>query len=159
MWSEADSLCSLRPPPKDPVFIILVALLTVILSIPLFLFVNYLLNSYASNYPGSRGHDDEVVEEEEMARKNHSQKSSAPNITAAELLRNSTASSAFGVELKKGLPAGNTVDYRSINFISQTSYAGKYKQPSDLNFLFVDAFPVVSVKDYRGSLPTNCRLI
>ena len=144
MWSEVDRLCSLRPPPKDPVFIVLVALLTVILSIPLLLFVNYLLNGYASNYPGSRGLHDEVVAEEEMASKNHSQKCSAPNTTAAELLRNSTASSAFGVELKKGLPAGNAVDYRSINFISQTSYAGKNKQSSDLNSLLVDVPSIVS---------------
>ena len=117
----------MRPPPKDPVFIILVALLTIILSIPILLVLNYLLNGYASNYPGSRGLDDEVSEEEEMANRSPSKKSSTPNATAAEILRDSTSSSAFGAELKKGLPAGDSVDYRSINITSQFSYAGKNK--------------------------------
>ena len=126
-WSKEDRLCSLRPPPKDPVFIILVALLTVILSIPILLVLNYLLNGYASNYPGSRSLDDEVVEEKEIASTDPSKKSSASSTTAAEILRNSTSSSAFGAELTKGLPAGGTVDYRSINVTSQFSYAGKNK--------------------------------
>ena len=73
-----------------------------------------------------------------MANRSPSQKSNTPNTTAAELLRNSTALSAFGVELKKGLPVGNTVDYRSINIISQISYAGKSRHSFDLNFLLVD---------------------
>ena len=126
-WSKEDRLCSMRPPPKDPVFIILVALLTIILSIPILLVLNYLLNGYASNYPGSRSLDDEVGEEDEMRSTNPPKKSSTPNTTSAEILRNSTSSSAFGAELKKGLPAGNAVDYRSINITSQISYAGKNK--------------------------------
>ena len=133
-----DKGCSLRPPPNDPIFIILVALLTVILSIPILLFLNYLLNGYASNYPGSRSLDDEVSEKEEIDSKNPSKKSSTPNTTATELLRNSTSPSAFGAELKKGLPAGNTVDYRSINIISQTSYAGKSRHSFDLNSILAD---------------------
>ena len=89
--------------------------------------MNYLLNGYASNYPGSRGLDDEVGEEEVIASTNTSKKSSTQKTTTAEILRNSTSSSAFGLELKKGLPAGNAVDYRSINITSQFSYAGKNK--------------------------------
>ena len=112
----------------------------------------YLLNGYASNYPGSRGLDDEVVEEEEIDSTSLSKKSCAPNTTAAEILRNSTASSAFGAELKKGLPVGNTVDYRSINITSQISYAGN-KQSFDLNSLLVDVPSVVSSEGYRGHLP------
>ena len=126
-WSKEDRLCSLRPPPKDPVVIILVALLTTILSIPILFLLKYLINGYASNYPGSRSLNDEVCEEEEMTRTNPSKKSSTPNATAAEILRNSTSSAAFGAELKKGLPAANTVDYQSINITSQFSYAGKNK--------------------------------
>ena len=83
-----------------------------------------------------------------MASKNHCQKSSTPNTTTAEILRNSLSSSAFGEELRKGLPTDNTIDYQSINITSQITYAGN-KQSFDLNFLFVD----VSSEDYRGSLP------
>ena len=122
-----DKGCSLRPPPNDPVFTILVALLTTILSIPILFLLKYLINGYASNYPGSRSLHDEVGEEEEINSKKLSQKSNTPNTTAAEILRNSTSSSAFGAELKKGLPAGNAVDYRSINITSQFSYAGENK--------------------------------
>ena len=106
---------------------------------PILLLLNYLLNGYASNYPGSRGLDDKVSEQGERASTNLSKKSSTPNTTAAVILRSSTSPSAFGAELKKGLPAGNTVDYRSINFISQTSYAGKSRHSFDLNSLLVDA--------------------
>ena len=143
-WSKVDRLCSLRPPPKDFIFIILVALLTTILSIPILIFLTYLLNGYASNYPGSRGIHDEIGGEKEIASTDPSKKSSASSTTAAEILRNSTASSLFEVELKKGLPAGNTVDYRSINIISQNSYAGKRKHFFEFNCLLVDVSSVDS---------------
>ena len=104
--------------------------------------MNYLINGHASNYPGSRGLDDEVGEEEEIDSTNPSKKTSTPNTTAAVLLRNSTSSSAFGAELKKGLPAGNTVDYRSINITTQNAYAGKRKQSFDLKSFLVDVFSV-----------------
>ena len=144
----------------DPVFIILVALLTTILSIPILLVLNYLLNGYASNYPGSRGIHDKAGEEEEIATKKKPFKiSSAPSITAAEILRNSASSSAFGAELKKGLPTGITVNYWSINITSQFSYAGKSKHSFDLDSLLINVSPVDSSKDYRGSLPIPSHVI
>ena len=138
MCEWTDNGCALRPPPEDFIFTIQVALLTTILSMPILLLLNYLLNGYASNYPGSRGLDDKVGEEEEIDGTNPSKKSSTSNITAAEILRNSTSSAAFGAELKKGLPAGNTVDYRSINITSQISYAGENKHSNDVNSLLVN---------------------
>ena len=150
-WSKNDRLCSLRPPPTDAIFIILIALLTTILSLPILLFLNYLLNGYASNYPGSRGLHDEVGEGGERASTSPSMRSSSQNTTTAEILRNSTSSSAFGAELKKGLPAGDIVDYRSINITSQNSYAGKRKQSSDINSLL----STVISESYRRSLPSN----
>ena len=127
-WSKDDKSCTLLPPPNDPIFTILVALLTTILSIPILFLLKYLINGYASNYPGSRSLHDEVGEEEEIDSKNPSKKSRTPNTTTAEILRNSTSSAAFGAELKKGLPADNTVDYQSMNITSQISYAGEDEQ-------------------------------
>ena len=124
-WNKTLKYCSLQHPPKDPIFIILVALLTTILSIPILFLLKYLINGYASNYPGSRSLNDKVDDEEEMTGTDPSKKSNTPNTTAVEILRNSTSSAAFGAELKKGLPAGNAVDYQSINITSQFSYAGK----------------------------------
>ena len=63
------------------------------------------------------------------------------------------SSSAFGEELRKGLPAGNTVDYRIINIISQISYAGKNKYSFDLNSLLVNGSSIDKQEDYRGFLP------
>ena len=150
----------MRPPPEDPVFIILVALLTTILSIPILLVLNYLLNGYASNYPGSRGIHDNAGEEEEIATTKKPFKiSSAPSITAAEILRNSASSSAFGAELKKGLPTGITVNYRSINITSQISYAGESNHSFDLDSLLINVSPVDTSGDYRGSLPLPSHVI
>ena len=149
----------MRPPPNDPVFIILVALLTTILSVPILILLNYLLNGYASNYPGSRSLDDEIGKEDEIDGTNPSKKSSTSNITAAEILRNSMSSSAFGAKLRKGLPAGDTVDYRSINITSQNSYAGKREQSFDHKSFLVDTSSVDSSEGYGGSLPCPSRII
>ena len=86
--------------------------------------MNYLINGYASNYPGSRGVQKEIGEKEIINSTNPSKESSTPNTTAAVILRDSMPPSAFGAELKKGLPLGNTVDYGGINITAQNSYAG-----------------------------------
>ena len=151
-WSKNDRLCSLRPPPTDAIFIILIALLTTILSLPILLFLNYLLNGYASNYPGSRGLHDEVGEGGERASTSPYKENSTPNITAAELLRNSMSSSAFGAELKKGLPTGITVDYRSVNITSQNTYAGKDGQSFVLKYHLVSVLSEDPFLDLHISL-------
>ena len=123
-WSKVDLHCSSRPPPTDPVVTILVALLTTIISVPILVFLNFLLDGYASNWPGSRGVVDDIGTEGETKRKTHIQRKDTPSATASEILRNSSYSSAYGEELKKGLPEGNAVDYQRVNTISQIAYAG-----------------------------------
>ena len=123
-WNNSDQHCSLRPPPNDAIFIILVALLTIILSIPILLFLHYLINGYGSNWPGGRSRpDDEGLDPDHFTRKQFD-KNITENVSSAEVLRNSLYSIAFGKELKKGQPEGNTVDYRSINITAQIAYAG-----------------------------------
>lgn len=51
-WSAEDSSCSLTNPPSDVVFIILVALLTMLLSIPVLVFLSIVLEEFASKTPG-----------------------------------------------------------------------------------------------------------
>ena len=51
-WSKEDLSCSLTNPPSDPVFTILVALLTMILSIPVLVFLSVVLEEFASKTPG-----------------------------------------------------------------------------------------------------------
>ena len=51
-WSAEDLSCSLTNPPSDIVFIILVALLTMLLSIPVLVFLSIVLEEFASKTPG-----------------------------------------------------------------------------------------------------------
>jgi hypothetical protein len=55
-WSKDDSLCSIANPPSDPVFTILVALLTMIMSIPVLMVLQYFLEEFASKTPGKRAY-------------------------------------------------------------------------------------------------------
>lgn len=62
MWTEAKGLCSQSPPPKDFVFIILVSLITIILSIPITMALNFLLENYASIYPSTNDGSEDIIE-------------------------------------------------------------------------------------------------
>ena len=135
IWSKTDLNCSLRPPPVDPVFTILVALLTTIVTIPIIILLHYILNSYASNWPGSRGFVDDMNftdqkeqngQQGQKGQKNQSNDNDIENITTAEKIKIVTYSSPLGEEIKKKLPPGNTVDYTTANAISQMAYAGTY---------------------------------
>lgn len=62
MWTEAKDLCSQSPPPKDFVFIILVSLITIILSIPITMALNFLLENYASICPSTEDGSNDIIE-------------------------------------------------------------------------------------------------
>ena len=51
-WNGADESCTFRPPPATPVFTIMVALLTMLASIPIVLLLHYVLNTYCCKQPG-----------------------------------------------------------------------------------------------------------
>jgi hypothetical protein len=50
-WSRKTFKCTLAPPPSDPIFYILVALLTIVMSIPIIMLLQYVLDEYASKNP------------------------------------------------------------------------------------------------------------
>jgi hypothetical protein len=60
-WSSSDLSCSLAPPPSDPIFTILVALLTIVMSIPIIMLLQFILDEYASKQPGSLKPESEVL--------------------------------------------------------------------------------------------------
>ena len=132
VYNDIESSCSLRPISKDPTFIILVALLTTILSLPIFVLMKYVLEGSASNWPGSRESIDDVGAEVDPPGSNPVVKKDTPS-TAAEILRNSASSSAFSKELQKGLRAGDILDSYSAGVISQMAYAGTFAK--SLEFL------------------------
>ena len=132
MWNSTDSYCSLRPPPTDPVFTILVALLTIILSIPILILLKCVLNGYASNFPGSRGlrHRDDLEDlthtesDQDLGRGKDKDKDSASQASSRDLLP--PATTTFGREMSKGLLTGRAADYTTSESISQLAYSGTF---------------------------------
>jgi hypothetical protein len=59
-WSSDDQSCTLAPPPSDPIFTILVALLTIIMSIPIVMLLQYVINEFACKRPGSKSPETEI---------------------------------------------------------------------------------------------------
>lgn len=61
-WTKADSSCTLTPPPSDPVFTVIVALLTLILAIPITVALTLTLETYANKWPGKAMNEDHVTD-------------------------------------------------------------------------------------------------
>ena len=119
VWNRIDNRCSLRPPPNDLFFVVIVALVTTFLSIPILIILHCLINGYGSKWPGGKALLLDVDHEVTPASPPHT--SDIANVPAAELLRNSLYSFTFGKESKKGLLA-STADYTS-NLESQNVFA------------------------------------
>jgi hypothetical protein len=60
LWDPVEKLCSLAPPPEDPQFVIIVALMCVLIDIPLMLMLRYVLQAYGEKYPGGRGYEESI---------------------------------------------------------------------------------------------------
>lgn len=117
----------MTPAPSDPVFTIIVALLSAIMSIPILIMLNKSLDRYSGNWPGSRGFEDdlnEVKKGKEIGGASKRKRDDVHVPTVAEKLRNSTRESAFGEEIKKGLLSGSAIDVASDPNISQIAYTG-----------------------------------
>ena len=120
VWNQSLLSCSLRPPPTDPIFTILVSLLTTIITVPILILVHYVLIGYASHEPGRRWFMNETEIEEATSEK----KENTKNLTTAEKLRNSICSSPFNAEMKRVSPADDLADNFAAGIISQIAYAG-----------------------------------
>ena len=62
-WNKESSQCTITEPPSDPVFIILVSLLTLVLSIPILTVMIYVLDEYGSKEPGIANNETISVKE------------------------------------------------------------------------------------------------
>ena len=99
--------------------------------------LHYVLHGYASNWPGSRGTQDDIgkvymsgAEEGEGSDRFISAAATASataTSSATEMAcRDSASGSAFGIELKKALPTGSATDYHTAGMMAQIAYAGMY---------------------------------
>ena len=126
IWNQIDLNCSLRPPPNDPISIILIALLTAITTIPLLMVLHYVLIGYASHWPVAKASISEIdTETEEIETvKRSSIIGDSDNLTMAKRLRNLTHSSSFKEEAKKELPVGDVVNSMTADALAQIAYSG-----------------------------------
>ena len=109
------------------------ALLTTIVSIPILVILHYVLHGYASNWPGSRGTQDDIgkvymsgAEEGEGSDRFISAAATATSSATEMACRDSASGSAFGIELKKALPTDSATDYHTAGMMAQIAYAGMY---------------------------------
>lgn len=126
MFDVDTMTCSQQDPPDDHTFTILVALLTTILSAPLLVTVTYVLNTYASTWPGSRGIEDDVGKEKVSEVEKNGEKSEEnvePNIAAQ--LRNSTRKSEFQDVIKKAVLRGGMAGKDPTAELVKFAYAGR----------------------------------
>ena len=124
IWDKTELSCSLRPAPSDPIFTIIVALLTAIMSIPILTMLNMALDRYANNRPGSRSFEDDLVDVGKSAEGGKNNQSHIQTSSVAKELRNSRFESAFADEIKRGISRGTAVDTNTASDISQIAYAG-----------------------------------
>jgi hypothetical protein len=118
--------CSKQDPPDDHAFAILVALLTTILSAPLLVAVTYVLDTYASTWPGSRGIEDDVGKEKVSEGEKNGEKSEENvELDIAAQLRNSTRKSEFQEVIKKAVLRGGMAGKDPTAELVKFAYAGK----------------------------------
>jgi hypothetical protein len=126
-WDMDTTMCSEQDPPDDHAFTILVALLTAILSTPLLVAVTFVLDTYASTWPGSRGVEDDVskIEEDLDDDKTCEKSDEIAEPDTAAVLRNSTRKSEFGDVIKRAVLRGGTAGKDTAAEIAQLAYAGE----------------------------------
>ena len=124
MWSKEDALCSIANPPSDPVFTILVALLTMIMSIPVLMFLQYILEEYASKTPGRKpvSHADAI-----LIAKNCPGKILQTGLVVAEnnMSHHTASQSDFARVIKLSVGVGNGKKFASKAEVAHFAYAGE----------------------------------
>lgn len=120
-WDKVNSSCSIQAPPTDPAFTILIALLTMIMTIPIVMILHFILQEYAGVWPGSRGFEDDVCEEGKKTDEGVKE----PRENVAVKLRNAFRQSDYGEVIKKGIRKGGMAGRDAAAEESQMVYAGK----------------------------------
>ena len=115
-WNEVDLSCSMRPPPTDPIFTILVSLLTVLISIPVTMFLTIVLEEYCSKYAGGRSHEADF-----MVKKDENFLDSASE--GAPMLKNANEY-GFGDVIRNGIWRGSPSNVNGTSDTSKTAYNG-----------------------------------
>ena len=118
IWDKVESSCSIRPPPADPAFTILISLLTMIMTVPIVMILHYILEEYAGRWPGSRGFEDDVGDDAKSLDKMKADES------VAIALRNASRQSDYGEVIKRGAMKGGMAGRDPAAEMAQMAYAG-----------------------------------
>ena len=119
----------MRPPPTDPIFTILVSLLTVLISIPVTMILTVVLEEYCSKFPGGRLHGEAF-----MVEKDESTSTSVSK--GAQMLTNATNEYGFGDVIRKGIWKGTQSNVNGTSDTSKIAYNGMFTcYPDNQNFL------------------------
>ena len=132
MWSHEDQVCSLRPPPSDTIFTVIVALLTLVMSIPITMLLTFVLEQYASKCPGKAVNEltitttmcgdeppsDGVIEGEQD--KVSARRDSKPFRYSAPVKR--VKPERFGEVIRGGIVTDNTTHSKIAKHATQFSY-------------------------------------
>ena len=118
----------MRPPPTDPIFTILVSLLTVLISIPVTMILTVVLEEYCSKSAGGG-----LPEEAFMLDKDENIATSVSE--GAEMLKNANEY-AFGDVIRKGIWKGSPSNLNGTSDTSKIAYNGMFTcYPDNQNFL------------------------
>lgn len=116
-WNEVDLTCRLRPPPNDPIFIIIVALLAIVMSIPAISLILLVLTKYASRKPGSVVPDKETSNEDVLSE-------NIPIHRALDRQSGIDDQSVFGTAITRGATGDQAEAFVSATEMAHFAYAG-----------------------------------
>ena len=106
----------MRPPPTDPIFTILVSLLTVLISIPVTMILTVVLEEYCSKYAGGRLHEaDFMVKKDENI---------ATSVSEGTQMMKNVNEYGFGDVIRNGIWNGSPSNVNGISDTSKTAYNG-----------------------------------
>ena len=97
--------------------------------------IHLLIDNYASRWPGSRGFEDDIIEQMSKEKENKDDVKHSENEDAASMLWNSACKSEFGEVVKKNVQVKPDAHIEQ----SQMAYAGKlpvYTKYSSTNFSY-----------------------
>jgi hypothetical protein len=151
-YNPDERSCFLTPVPEDLTFTIIVALLTSIITLPITLFMLYVLEVYGSTWPGSRGYVDDIGDDKE--EEFNVMKDDIEN--GAQALRDETFATEFG----KLVNSTGTKDISNASEV-QTAYADFSTPEEEAIMLMDEVNNYIFSSDFSedGLLPWKVRVI
>lgn len=119
-WSGKEQSCSIREPPSDLVFVVVVSFATIIISLPLIVMLNMVLEIYCSKWPG------EVVDEDRITEALSGGKPRARHSkTLKSLESDSVEKRYFGEVVKEGIASDGTTPFQAAREEAKFAYSGE----------------------------------